>query len=326
MSVRRSIRHLINYYIDNLDPQLLMLTHAIKSTLVGLLCMLVYFVWHLPQPLWLILTGVFVIQAYRGDRLLHRVLGVLLVAVLSVLGVGFFSWLGQWFWGYLVALMMVTFIGFYLRQYGMSVTFASMFCLALFLFAGGMPATSQECWQRVISAGIGATIAVVVAVVVFPYRPRVLLKHTLDSNLTLIREYIDSLFTETLLGKKDYQQTLFFKARVNERLRHARILVSLYPNKVSLDRVRRQLVIFGQLVALHNLFFIPRNSTAFFGLYDKLGQVRDCLLKIIELQESDRQQALLHFDQFLVTFNQKAEEHEDVASLFFYLKSIGKSL
>ncbi|OGT32028.1 MAG: hypothetical protein A3E87_10795 [Gammaproteobacteria bacterium RIFCSPHIGHO2_12_FULL_35_23] len=316
-------KKLTHYYVDVIDPQLLQIQHAFKTIIILALSVAYVLILKPQQPLWLIIVGVFVMQAFLGDSLRYRIYRLLIISFISVVGVFLFTLLNKFFWAYLLCLAMAGYITFYIRQYGLTITITSTFTLFLFILTNGKDGSLLLALERLESSSISALFAIIVALIIFPYRPKKLLFKTLDSNVVMLKKYLDGVFLDFLWGQEGNIQSLHYKNRVNTRLKQARSLLLIYPVEEFRLRFERQFILFSQIVALKNVFSNPSHSKIFFSLFQEIRGVKENIVLMFEqLGTVELNTTIAKLEHKLEEINKLAPSCEDVASFFFIVNQI----
>jgi hypothetical protein len=310
-------------YMDDHDPQALMLKHAVKTLVVGILSIVMFLLLRWPNGIWMILGSVFLMQTFVGDVLRHRFYSLLLSSLIVLLGLFVMTLAGSHVVCSSIILFVLTFVAFYVRKYGLAMMITSLFVLVTLVIAGGMHGNIVDAWQRVQACLLGVVLTFIVAYAVFPYKPKTVLTNLLDRDVLLLAKYMNSVFSDFLCGHADNNPSELHKASVIRALKQTRVLVHAYPNDFQRERVARQLTLFSQTVALNNLFVEAMHHKSFVSLADQIDAFRCKLFHALTYFKQEMFSVKLNeLQETLTTFQQSVGADEVTSSFIFIMTKI----
>ena len=261
-------------HIEKVDPFNLQFKQAAKTSISCSLLLLAAIILKLPyaQIVWLLLVNLFVMMMYLGDSVKQRILTQIIGTIVSIAIVYIGSLVGAFFVLYLVLMLIGAFVTFYLLQYGLPLFVPALLILILLLFSLGIPvANIHGANQRVLDIFIGSVWAILVANLIWPYRPRQLLRKYSQKTFRDIAAYLRFVVNDSVRGNIQRIKRYQLKSDIIQNLANYRKLIKIYGTEATLNRFRRQSRIFMQIAALSDVFIKPNSECTLDILTEFMG-------------------------------------------------------
>ncbi len=264
-------------HIEKVDPFNLQFKLAAKTTIScsGLFLAAIFLKLPYAQIVWLLLANLFVMMMYLGDSVKQRIMTQIIGTLISIVIVYIGSLVGAFFVLYLLLMLAGAFITFYLLKYGLPIFVPALLILILLLFSLGIPAANiSGANLRVFDIFIGSAWAILVANLIWPYRPRKLLQKYSQKTFRDIAAYLRFVVNDSVRGNIQRIKRYQLKSDIIQSLAEYRKLIEIYGTEVTLNRFRRQSRIFMQIAALSDVFIKPNSEytldilTEFMGAFN----------------------------------------------------------
>lgn len=309
-----------SYYIDRYDPTLEQAQLAVQVACILLIAIAIGYGLHRPELLWLALPAALIALNNNGACRKQRYLTIIGATIATALGVFIASLLGQWLWATLALCFCVAAAGFYLTQYGQPIMMASVSTVILSAIAANRPCAWSLALERSLNIIIAGTLVIVIISLVFPYRPKQLLKR----RMRILSYQLKRLSEATILGALCGSPQAYYRDQVKDytlnNLQTCRNIIHRY----QLEALRQQWrPLFGFYNILNSLCLLlsePGQSSSFNQLsryFYHINVVFCSCLHHLDKSPSPSMKQLCAIEQQLNT--QAKTSNEDIASLAFLI-------
>lgn len=312
-------------YFDIADPGHLNLNSGIYTSFVSIVGILLFLNLPLVQGVWILVSAVLLAFTFRGLTLTTRYLYLSLSSLATMLLVFLSTLIGVTLGWYTLFLFVLVYLTYQLQRKGLEAMLCAFMVLAMSFVAGCIPGDLQVAFHRFIGVVIGALVALVCALLLWPYRPRKVLLR-LDALLTLhIHYYFNWVFTEFVCGNSYDRHLSSMRREIFSHLRQARTLLLCYPDQQVEARINLKSDIFGQIVVLARFLFEPEQQQNFTEVSAELNQFRYFLESMsvsrVVSEYTKTYQSLLVYAEKVKT---EKQGNHDVQSICFIIERIAE--
>jgi hypothetical protein len=189
------------FYRDHIDPDGIQPLQAIRTTIAGLLAIIIYRSLDWPQSYWVLLSTVLILQTYIGNTPKERLLFLITTGICAIIATYLASRLCMQPLGLAVFLMCSTFICLYLNVISVNVGNVAYYINIFCLTAGALAVDATNSWQRTLCVLFGTLIAVFVCLCFWPERLSKQIQQVIAQNLGRLSEF-NRVLTERKADEK----------------------------------------------------------------------------------------------------------------------------
>jgi uncharacterized membrane protein YccC len=183
------MNYLQEFYTDHIDPDGIQPLQAIRTTIAGLLAIVLYRSLDWPQAYWILLSTVLILQTYIGDTPKERFIYLTITGICATVATYLASRLCMQPLALAFFLMFSTFICLYLNvinnNVGNIAYYINIFCLS----AGALAVGATDSWQRAVCVLLGTLVAMVVCLCFWPDRLSKQIQQAIIQNLYRLSEF-----------------------------------------------------------------------------------------------------------------------------------------
>jgi uncharacterized membrane protein YccC len=151
------------------------LKHAIKTAIAAIICLILYKSFYLPKGYWAVLTAIAVMQSTADTGSLESTWRISLQRLLgtmtgAIIGLSIHVLIYPNYWQLIIILFFLIIAGVYLAYLWPSMKTAGVTAVIILLFAGHQPMSHNYAVLRALEILLGAMVALMVSVLIWPQR------------------------------------------------------------------------------------------------------------------------------------------------------------
>lgn len=321
-------------YIRTIDPLCWQLRHSIITFLVVIALVLLYSFFDSGLTVWGGLTAFLMMQVRIGSTRSSNGLGILLLGVFLAVLVCFATVVGNYDWGAIGFIFVVTFVVIYSGAYGVGIAMAGLLLLFIIIFALGVPGSWKEAVSRSVTVLLATGVVFTVRSLFCWINFRKVLKKVFEKSLNDMNCFFEGIINGDDKANKELRDRAARIARDFDRLvKGARMsLVDDYESFLKLDLNLKYL--------FESLCLLWQRQVYFQGeeLAEHIANILiECKAKaakyLMSLEiEEDMDFSLSEYEKQIVAFHKQNEGKfsllawREVFGLFYSIESVAENI